>query len=129
MPAAAGADLSQRGLDEAERALGTIRTGSAAAAPAARTIAAGVLLGIEPTYAKKEADEDEASEQRHPKHRQGLDRKDSKDRGDRTHIPRVRPLTHHATPTGTRPALPATTSVARPTGFEPVTFGFGRIVV
>jgi len=102
----AGADLAQRGLDEAERAFGTIRTGSTAATPAARAITAGVLLGIEPTYAKKEADEDEASEQREPQHQQGLDRKDSKHRGDRTHIPRVRPLTHHATPTATRPDSP-----------------------
>ena len=91
MASAAGADLSQRGLDEPERALGTIRTGSAAAAPVGRTIVTGVLLGIEPTNTKKEADEDEASEQRQPEHRQGLGRNDSKDRGDRTHIPESTP--------------------------------------
>ena len=94
MASAAGADLSERGLDEPERAVGTIRrdAGPRAATPAARTIAAGVLLGIEPTYTKEEADEDEASEQRQPEHRQGLDRNDSKDRGDRTHILESTPL-------------------------------------
>ena len=101
---AAGANLAQRRLGEPKRALGTIRTGPAAATPAAGTTAAGVLLGIEPAYTKKEADEDEASEQRQPEHQQGLDRKDSKDRGDRTHMPRVRPLTHHTTPTAAQSA-------------------------
>ena len=88
---AAGANLAQRGLGEPKRALGTIRTGPAAATPAAGTTATGVLLGIEPTNTKKEAEEDEASEQRQPEHRQGLGRNDSKDRGDRTHIPESTP--------------------------------------
>ena len=88
------------GSTSRKRALGTIRTRPAAATPAARTIATGVLLGIEPTYAKKEADEDEASEQRQPEHRQGLDRKDSKDRGDRTHIPEGTPLGPPRNPDG-----------------------------
>ena len=91
MASAAGADLSQRGLDEPERALGTIRTGSAAPAPVGRTIVSGVVLGIEPTKTQKEAEEDEASEHRQPEHRQGLGRNDSKDRGDRTHIPESTP--------------------------------------
>jgi len=50
---ATGANLAQRGLSEPKRALGTIRTGSAAATPAAGTTATGVLRGIEPTYTKK----------------------------------------------------------------------------